>query len=82
MGTGAEALRHSLPAMTFTTPPVEIRKTGRCYSVFAGVSCLGRSFKTRECAQSWADQNSRFLAYWAGSASASVENTPARELIA
>jgi hypothetical protein len=65
-----------------TAPALEIRKTGRAFRVFAGASRLSRSFKTRERAESWANENASFLAYWAGSASVSVDNAKPREVLA
>lgn len=64
--------------MTNTIPAIEVRKARRGWAVCAGVSILGRGFKTREQAEAWAQENDRFLAYWAGSIGVSVENTPAR----
>ena len=64
--------------MTRTAPSVEIRKARRGYAIYAGVSLLSRSFKTREQAERWAEDNAKFLACWAGSPSVSVENTQPR----
>ena len=57
---------------------LEVRPAGRGFAIFAGCVQLQKAFPTREACQQHLDKNRAFFAYWAGSASVSVDNAPAR----
>lgn len=56
---------------------LEVKKIGRSWCVVVGKSVLGK-FKTELIAKADLEDNRKMYAYWAGSASVSVENTPAK----
>lgn len=62
-----------------TTPKLEIRKSGKGFGIFAGKSRLAK-FKTEAEALSFMGAHAAILAYWAESASVSVENATPKEI--
>lgn len=64
--------------MTTAAPALEVRPVRGGFAVFAGRVQLQKAMRTREAAQAHLEKNRSFYAYWAGSASVSVDNTPAR----
>ena len=59
------------------TPVLRITKVGRRYAICAGVSRLA-TFASFDLAAAHLAENLALYRYWAGSASVSVDNTPAR----
>ena len=52
---------------------LEVKKIGRSFCVVAGVSVLGK-FRTEQAAKLALVEDAEFFAYWANSASVSVDN--------
>lgn len=59
------------------TVSLEVRKTGRKWSICAGRSVL-TSYPTEQIAQEALVSNAAFWSYWAQSAGVSLENTKPR----
>ena len=60
-----------------TTASLEVRKTGRKWSICAGKSRL-TSYPTEQAAREALVSNAKFWAYWAQSAGVSLDNTAPR----
>lgn len=60
-----------------TTINLEVKKIGRSFCVVSGAAVLGK-FRTEAAAIASKVADAGLYAFWAGSAGASIQNTPAR----
>lgn len=64
--------------MTTTAPALEVRPAAGGFAIFAGRVQLQRAFRSEGQAKAQLEKNWAFFAYWAGSASVSVDNATPR----
>jgi len=70
------------PVSLFGMLPLTVVCSRRRVFLHAGKSRLSTGFTTEAAALAHLEKNRDFFAYWAGSASVSVDNTPARVIYA
>tara|TARA_Y100000589_G_scaffold78506_1_gene72231 strand:- start:1269 stop:1550 length:282 start_codon:yes stop_codon:yes gene_type:complete len=71
---GGVILQESNAPHPMTTVSLEVRKTGRKWSICAGKSIL-TSYPTEQIAREALVSNAKFWAYWAQSAGVSIANS-------
>jgi hypothetical protein len=62
------------------SPELQVMEYRKRYYVCAGVSRLSKGYKTSEEAFAELEKNDSYYAYWAGSLSVSVENSPKKTI--